>query len=228
MRILIVEDEFSLAQQVKLLLEEKGYSVDCEYDGQSGLEAALAEDYDLVLLDVNLPTMSGFEVLAQMREEENATPVLMLTARDETESKVKGLNLGADDYVVKPFAAEELLARIMAVFRRGQSGGGQVLTAHDIELDLASQQVRRSGKLITLSGKEYALLEYMLRNKNQIIPAQKLLEHVWGGEVDPFSKVVDVYIGYLRKKIDKAFTKAKPLLITIKGRGYMLQDGGGT
>lgn len=225
---MIVEDEFSLAEQVKLLLEDKGYSVDCVYDGQSGLEAALVEEYDLVLLDVNLPSLSGFEVLAQMREEENATPVLMLTARDELESKVKGLNLGADDYVVKPFAAEELLARIMAVFRRGQPGSGQVLTAQGLALDLISQQVRRSGKLITLSGKEFALLEYMLRNKNQIIPSQKLLEHVWGGEVDPFSKVVDVYIGYLRKKIDKAFLPAKPLIITVKGRGYMLQDLGGT
>lgn len=222
MRVLIVEDEIKLAQTLKKVLVAEHYVVEAMHDGEEGYLQAIDEDYDVIILDVGLPSMDGFEVCQKLREEGVKTPVLMLTARDTTKDKIEGLDSGADDYLVKPFSIEEMLARIRALVRRKQGIISSVLQVDSLELDSKAKVVKRVGKEISLSSREYALLEYLMHNPNQVLGKQQLLEHVWGGEVDPFSNVIDVYIGYLRKKIDKDFPKEAPLLHTIKGLGYRL------
>ena len=222
MRLLVVEDEIKLANSLKTILAHERYTVDVAYDGDKGFEQASVEPYDVIVLDVNLPGMDGLTVCAKLRQDGIKTPVLMLTARDTLQDKVKGLDVGADDYLVKPFAVEELLARIRAILRRESTQGEPILAVGDLTLDPEAHTVKRGQKNIDLSYKEYALLEYLMRHSGQVVPKQDLLEHVWGSEVDPFSNVIDVYIGYVRGKIDKAFPRKHPLLKTFKGLGYRI------
>lgn len=224
MRILIVEDEEKLASSLKKILESESYAVDTAPDGELGLDMALSEDYDLIILDLGLPKMDGVAVCRELRAEGVDKPVLMLTARDSIKDKTGGLDTGADDYLVKPFVLEELLARIRSLLRR--SGGTKeiILKSGSLIVDPVSKSVSRAGKEIRLTAKEFGLLEYLMRRKGQIIGKQQLLEHVWDMNADPFSNVVDVYIGYLRNKIDKEFPKEKPLITTFKGMGYKIEN----
>jgi DNA-binding response OmpR family regulator len=223
MRILIVEDEDKLRHNLSLYLRHQKYSIDEASDGEEGLELALVEDYDLIILDLGLPKLSGIEVCQQIRAEEVNTPILMLTARDTVDDKISGLDAGADDYLIKPFSLEELSARIRALLRRKSTDKSPILSLDTLTLDPVTHQVTRAGSNLSLSAKEYSLLEYLLRHVNQIISKQILLEHIWGSEIDPFSKVIDVYIGYLRNKIDRDFPEEKPLIHTTRGMGYQLR-----
>ena len=222
MRILVVEDEEKLAKSLKKALEAESYAVDVALDGEEGYEMAGVEEYDLVILDLGLPSLDGVEVAKKLREEKVKTPILMLTARDTTENKIQGLDSGADDYLVKPFEFEELIARIRALLRRGPKNPDLILKVGTLTLDPTGHIVKRGNRELRLSAKEYALLEYLMRNSGQILSKSQLIEHVWDSELNPFSNVVDVYIGYLRNKIDKPFPKENPLVITIKGIGYRI------
>jgi DNA-binding response OmpR family regulator len=225
MRLLVVEDEQKLALSLKKALEAERYAVDVAFDGREGFEKASVENYDLLILDVGLPFQDGFAVTKQLREEGVQTPILFLTARDTTKDKVSGLDSGGDDYLIKPFNFDELLARVRALLRRAPSGKAQpILQLDTLELDPASQRVVRAGKTIEVTPKEYALLEFFMRHPRRMLTKTQLLEHVWDEHADPFSSVVDVYIGYIRAKIDKAFPQQKKLLKTFKGRGYSLTD----
>lgn len=222
MRLLVIEDEFKLARALKKVLEQERYAVDLSYDGEAGYDLATGENYDLIILDLTLPKLDGLEVCQKIRAENITTPIIMLTARDALEDRVKGLDVGADDYVVKPFAFAELLARIRSLLRRESVTASPLLRVDNLTLDPEAHTVMRGKKTLNLSAKEYALLEYLMRHAGQVVKKQDLLEHVWGGDVDPFSNVVDVYIGYVRNKVDKDFPKKKPLLKTIKGMGYKI------
>ncbi|MEZ6255664.1 MAG: response regulator transcription factor [Patescibacteria group bacterium] len=222
MRILIVEDEHKIANSIKQGLEQEGYSADTAYTGTDGYDLASTEEYDLIILDIMLPGMNGLQICTNLRKNHIHTPVLMLSARAETEDKITGLDTGADDYLAKPFAFTELLARIKALLRRPNGITPQVLTCADLALDTQNFTVTRSNKNITLSKKEFALLEYLLRHKNQIIAKDKIIEHVWDYDSDILPNTVEVYIGYLRKKVDKPFDKS--LLKTIRGFGYKIEE----
>jgi len=222
MRILIVEDERKLANSLKTALQAESYAVDVSFDGEEGYENAAVNDYDLIVLDLGLPTLDGVTVCKKLREEKISTPILMLTARDTTDDKIKGLDSGADDYLVKPFKFEELLARIRALIRRGQNQTEAIYQCDNLTLNPASHLVKRAGKEINLTSREYALLEFLISHPGQILSKTQVMDHVWDTETDPFSNVVDVYIGYLRQKIDKNFSKETPLLQTTKGLGYKL------
>jgi DNA-binding response OmpR family regulator len=223
MRILIIENEVKLGQSLKKVLVSQGYAVDIETNGESGYARGATEDYDLILLDVGLPRMDGLAVCRHLRADRIIVPILMLTARDTLADKVTGLDQGADDYLVKPFDVEELLARMRSLLRRGRPNPAVILEAGSLQLDVATRIACRCGQEIALSAKELALLEFMLRHPNHILSKQQLLDHVWDGEVDPFSNVVDVYIGYLRQKVDRPFPGEKTLLVTVKGLGYRLE-----
>jgi heavy metal response regulator len=220
MRILIVEDEPGVAGFVEQGLTEAGYAVDIARDGADGLEYARAFEYDAMVLDIMLPKMNGLEVLREMRNERIKTPVLLLTARDGVDDRVRGLDVGADDYLVKPFAFPELLARIRALLRRPPLQSGNILQVGDLEMDLSQHEVRRAGKLLELSPREFALLELFLRHPNQVLSRTQIIEHIWNFEFYSETNVVDVYIGYLRRKIDRGFHP--PLIQTIRGVGYRL------
>lgn len=222
MRILIVEDEVKIATLLKESLIAKRYVVDVCYDGEAGFNQALEEVYDLVILDLGLPRMDGVEVCAQLRQEGLDTPILMLTARDAVESRVMGLDVGADDYLIKPFSLDELLARIRSLLRRGSQSTSSLLMVADVRLNQKTLEVTRADTAIRLSAKEYALLEFLMREPSAIMSKSTLLDHVWGGEVDVFSNVVDVYVGYLRNKLNKPFPQSLKLLETVKGMGYRL------
>lgn len=222
MRILLVEDERKLALSLKKVLVAESYAVDVCFDGQEGYDTASVEDYDLIILDIGLPTMDGVTISQRLRSEKIKIPIIMLTARDSTDNKIEGLDSGADDYIVKPFEFKELLARIRALLRRDNSERELILQVGSLTLDPASHIVKRAGKEISLSGKEYALLEFLIRHKETIVSKTQIIEHVWDIDIDPFSNIVDVYIGYLRKKIDKPFIKEKPLIQTVKGIGYRI------
>lgn len=222
MRILIIEDEVKIATLLKESLIAKRYVVDVCYDGEAGFNQALDEAYDLVILDLGLPLMDGVEVCTRLRQEGLDTPILMLTARDAIESRVTGLDVGADDYLIKPFSLDELLARIRSLLRRGSQATSSLLTVVDVSLNQKTLEVTRAGKAIRLSAKEYALLEFLMREPSAIMSKSTLLDHVWGGEVDVFSNVVDVYVGYLRNKLNKPFPQSLKLLETVKGMGYRL------
>ncbi len=222
MRILIIEDEEKLAALLKKTLESESYSVDTANNGKGGYELASIEDYDLIILDIGLPQMDGIEVSKSLRNDDIKTPIIMLTARDTTKNKIEGLDSGADDYLIKPFEFEELLARIRALIRRGQGSPEPIFTVGNLSLDPSTHIVKRANKEIVLSAKEYSLLEYLISHPKQIISKQKLIDHVWDASLDPFSNVIDVYIGYLRTKIDKAFPKEKALIHTVKGLGYRI------
>lgn len=222
MRILLVEDELSIAQFICQGLSEAGYAIDVVGDGNRGLEYALAAEYDVILLDILLPGRDGLAVLKQLRAHGRKTPVLLLTARDAIDDRVKGLDLGADDYLTKPFAFPELLARLRALLRRPPLQTDTVLRVGDLELDIARREVRRAGRLIELSPREFMLLHYLMRHPQQVLTRTQIGEHIWNFDFISESNVVDVYIGYLRRKIDRGF--AQPLLHTIRGVGYRLSS----
>ncbi|OGV97449.1 hypothetical protein A2W24_05750 [Microgenomates group bacterium RBG_16_45_19] len=221
MKILIIEDEIRLAQALKTILVDEGYQVTLAFDGPSGLAQANQRLFDLMLLDLTLPGLDGISLCQQWRRDGNDTPIIMLTARDTTTDRVMGLDAGADDYLVKPFAVKELLARIRAVFRRQQ----QVVTqfyCDDLSIDTLTRLVKRQGQEINLTATEYKLIKYLAEHQDQVVTKEAVRKAVWGKKLPAGSKTVDVYIGYLRHKIDKPFKSSPPLLHTIKGRGYRL------
>jgi DNA-binding response OmpR family regulator len=223
MRILVVEDEHKIAASLKKGLEQETYAVDAVFDGSEGYDLATSEEYDVIILDLMLPGMSGIEICTKLRENGNHTAILMLTARGEVEDKVKGLNIGADDYLVKPFAFSELLARIKALLRRPKQTIQKVLAYNDLLVNTITFEVKREGKRINLSRKEYALLEYLMRHPKRIFSKEQLIQSVWNYDADILPNTVEVYIGYLRNKIDKPFTKTKHLIHTVRGFGYKLE-----
>lgn len=224
MKVLVVEDEVQIALAIKSGLEQEAYAVDVAHDGEEGLAAALGDDYDLILLDLMLPGMDGLEICQKLRAEGKTTPILMLTAKSSAQDVVKGLDTGADDYLAKPFSFEILLARIRALLRRPHESAGEILIAADeqISLDPATKEVKRSGKLVELSTKEYALLEYLMRNKGKVMSKNNIINHVWDFDADILPNNVEVFITYLRAKIDKPFTKKPPIIQTVRGFGYKI------
>ncbi len=222
MRILVVEDEKKVASFIKKGLEEEYYSVDIAYDGKEGYHLALTEEYDLIILDIMLPVKDGLTVIKELRQENISTPVLFLSAKDSLKDKIEGLNLGADDYLTKPFSFEELVARVRALLRRTSVNKTIELKAGDLILDTQKHIVLRNGNEITLTPKEYSILEYLIRNKNKIISRTILTEHVYDYHFDTDTNVIDVYINKLRNKIDKGYEKH--LLNTVRGIGYIIKD----
>ncbi|PYO59056.1 MAG: DNA-binding response regulator [Candidatus Rokuibacteriota bacterium] len=221
MRILVVEDERKVASFLRQGLQEEGHAVETAGDGAAALDMLLeGPGYDLVVLDVMLPKRDGFDVLKTLRQRRVQTPVLCLTARDAVSDKVAGLDLGADDYLTKPFAFEEFLARVRALLRRGTGQRAPVLKLADLTLDPATRTVTRDGRRITLTTREYALLEYFLRNVGRVLTRPMIAQHVWGLDFDPESNIIDVYVGYVRRKIDG--DGERRLLHTVRGAGYML------
>jgi len=224
MKLLVVEDEHKIANAIKQGLEQESYAVDVAYDGDQGLANALTESYDLMILDRMLPgSVDGIAICKQVRQKGIHTPVLMLTAKDQINDRVVGLDSGADDYLVKPFAFEELLARIRALLRRPKDTASPILRVKDLSLDPASFSVKRHDKTINLSKREFALLEYLMRNKGRILSKQNIINHVWDFDADVLPNTVEVYMGYLRQKIDKPF-KGAALIHTVRGFGYRLGD----
>ena len=222
MRILLAEDEKDLNNILTSKLKDEGYSVDACFDGADALEYLNAADYDGAILDVMMPGMDGFEVLKKLREGGKDTPVMFLTARDTVADRVKGLDLGACDYLIKPFSMEELLARVRVLMRERYSATtDNILRADDLEVDTAAHTVQRGGKEISLSAKEYALLEYLLHNKNIVLTREQIEDHIWNFDYEGGTNVVDVYISYLRRKIDDGFENK--LIRTVRGSGYKLQ-----
>lgn len=224
MKILVVEDEHLIANSLKKGLEQEKYTVDIAYDGLEGYDLASSGDYDLILLDLMLPNLDGLTICKKLRQENNHTPILMLTAKSQLEDKIIGLNSGADDYLTKPFAFEELLARIRALSRRPQKTNGKILTVGDLSLDTVTYEVKRGNKNIQLSSKEYSLLECLIRHSNQILNKDQLIQYVWSYESDILPNTVEVYIRNLRQKIDIPFKNKTPLIKTIRGFGYKITN----
>jgi two-component system, OmpR family, copper resistance phosphate regulon response regulator CusR len=222
MKILLIEDEERLVSFIRKGMSAEGYEVTVAYDGRMGLSLFRKDIYDIILLDVNLPQINGFELCRLIRQENETIPVLMLTALDSMDDKSDGFNAGADDYLVKPFEFQELLLRLRALTRRGGTKQKQVLRLADLELNLDTKTVSRAGKRIDLTTREYSLMEYMMLNKGKIISRVDISERVWGLNFDTNTNVIDVYISYLRKKIDKDFSPK--LLHTIVGMGYVLRE----
>ncbi len=222
MRILLVEDDADLAQFIRKGLKEEQYAVDVATDGEEGLELALHNAYDLLILDIGLPKLDGLALCRRIRDKGNMTPVLLLTARNTVEDKVSGFDTGADQFLPKPFAFVELLAQIRALLRRGSAQQIVQLQVADLRLDPASHRVWRAGKEIALTNKEYALLEFLLRNKNRVLTRTAIIEHVWDISYDPMTNIVDAHIRALRAKIDREFSP--PLIATVRGAGYMLEE----
>jgi DNA-binding response OmpR family regulator len=223
MRILLVEDEKKLADLIARALKAERYAVDTANDGQSGWELADTYNYDFVILDLMLPVLSGTEVLRRIRRKNQHVPILILTARDATEEKVKNFEAGADDYLTKPFTFAELLVRVKALLRRGPVSRDSVLRVGDLEVDRLSQQVRRGGRKIELTAKEYALLEYLATNPGRVFSRTMIIEHVWDQSFEGLTNIVDVYVRHLRSKVDDNFTTK--LIRTVRGVGYSLSDG---
>jgi len=222
MRILVIEDEKKIADFIKRGLKEEDYAVDVAYDGENGHFLAKTNEYDLILLDLMLPKIDGITLCRKLKEEKVKAPIIMLTAKDTVKDKVLGLDSGADDYLTKPFVFEELLARIRAILRKSDFQMATQLKADDLALDLSTHKVTRGAKEIELTAKEYALLEYLMRNKGSVVTRTMISEHVWDIDFDTFTNVIDVYINYLRNKID--YGSKKKLIHTIRGRGYILKD----
>jgi two-component system, OmpR family, response regulator len=221
MRVLVVEDEVKMARALRRGLEQEGYAVDTAGDGEDGLFQGTENPYDVIVLDVMLPKLDGFEVCRRLREAGRWAPVLMLTARDGVGDRIAGLDVGADDYLVKPFSFGELLARLRALLRRSPVERPPVLAAGDVVLDPATHSVTRAGQRVELSVREFGLLEYLLRRPGQVVTRTSILEHCWDVNYDGFSNVVDVYVGYLRKKLEQPF--GRPLIRTVRGVGYVLE-----
>ncbi len=224
MKVLVVEDEHKIANSIKKGLEQENYVVDAVYDGTSGYDMASGETYDVIILDLMLPDMDGIEVCKKLRENSIHTPILMLTARGQLEDRVEGLNSGADDYLVKPFAFTELLARLKALSRRPKDASGPVLSAGDLSLNTLTYEVKRGNKQIDLSRKEYTLLEYLLRHQNTILTKDQIINNIWDYDSNILPNTVEVYIGYLRNKIDKTFPEKRPMISTVRGFGYKIES----
>ena len=222
MRILVVEDEKKLAGVLKQGMEERGYAVDVAHDGQTALELGLRTDYDCAVLDLMLPRRDGAEVCREMRRRGRTTPILVLTARSATDEKVRLLDLGADDYLTKPFAFEELLARVRALMRRGLVEPRTVLRVADLELDPATRKVQRAGREIGLTSREFAVLEYLMRHSGNVVTRNMIADHVWDISYDSGSNIVEVYINHLRRKVDQDFELK--LIHTLRGAGYSVRE----
>ncbi len=221
MRILLVEDELKVSSFIRSALEEQSYAVDVSHEGEEGYYLAESTPYDLIILDIMLPKMDGFQLLRRLRARKPNLPVLVLTARGSVEDRVRGLDLGADDYLVKPFALAELIARVRALLRRGRESGPE-LRVGDLILDGARRRVTRGGKTIELSNKEFSLLEYLMRNANHAVTRGMIAEHVWDSSFDSFTNVIDVYINHLRNKIDRS--SGRKLIHSVRGVGYRISD----
>ncbi|MCL5795585.1 MAG: response regulator transcription factor [Patescibacteria group bacterium] len=222
MRILIIEDDYKIAHAIKRGLEQESYAADVSLNGKDGLGSALTIDYDLIILDRMLPEVDGIKICQALREKKNNTPILILTAKDKIEDRVAGLNAGADDYLVKPFAFEELLARVRALLRRPQQVSKNILKTGDLELNTVTFDVIRGNKKIRLSSKEFALLEYLMRNAGRILTKDNIINHVWDYDADILPNTVEVFVGYLRNKIDKPFKNKPALIQTARGFGYKI------
>jgi len=223
MRILVVEDDHTIANAIRRGLEQESFAVDVAYEGAEGFDLASTEEYDVIILDLMLPAMDGLTLTRKLRGEEHIhTPVLMLTARGEVDDRVKGLNSGADDYLSKPFAFAELLARVRALTRRPKQSLNPVLTVDDLSLNTLTYNVTRKDKPVRLSKKEYALLEYLMRHKRNVRTKEQIIGNVWDYNADVLPNTVEVYMGYLRNKIDKPFPAAKRLVHTVRGFGYRI------
>ena len=221
MRVLVIEDESGVAGFLKKGLGEASYAVDQADNGIDGLHKAVSETYDAIVLDLMLPGMDGFSVLREVRSREIGTPVICLTARDGVDDRIKGLDLGADDYLAKPFSFSELLARLRALLRRGRDLHPNPITVADLQVDVLARSVHRGDRRIDLSPTEFALLEYLARHAGQVLSRTMILEHVWDMNQDPMTNVIDVHINRLRKKVDQCFDR--PLIRTIRGVGYVLR-----
>jgi len=222
MRILVVEDEKKVSTFIQRGLEEEGFTVDVAFDGEEGLKKVEAQSYDLILMDVMLPKMDGLAAIKALRDKDIQTPVLCLTARDSVDDKVSGLDIGADDYLAKPFAFVELVARCRALIRRGSNVRGAEIFFADLRLDPVAHKVWRAGDEITLTSKEYALMEYFIRNPNRVLTRLMIAESVWDYTFDSFTNIIDVYVNYLRNKIDQKYDKK--LIHTVRGAGYALKE----
>ncbi|MEW6325062.1 MAG: response regulator transcription factor [Nitrospirota bacterium] len=221
MRVLVIEDERKVANFLRQALEEERYAVDQAFDGEEGLELATAYEYDVIILDLMLPKKGGAQVLKELRQEKRRSPVMVLTARDGLKEKVATLDAGGDDYLTKPFSIEEFLARVRALLRRGQPAG-EALQVGDLTLNPATREVQRGTRRIELTNKEYALLEYLMRNAARVVTRSQIAEHVWNLQFDTETNVIDVYVAYLRQKIDRG--EPVRLIHTVRGVGYLLSD----
>ena len=222
MKILLAEDEIDLNNVITRYLKKNGYSVDSVLDGEEALDYLEYGEYDLIILDIMMPKVNGFEVIKKLRDKGNHTSVLMLTARDSADDKVKGLDLGADDYIVKPFDFNELMARIRAVVRRKYGNSSNKLVIGDLILDISEKSVTRAGKQIELTGKEYEVLEYLMQSKNRILSRDQIKEHVWDFDYEGDSNIIDVLIKNIRKKID--IEDGKQIIYTKRGLGYVIKE----
>jgi DNA-binding response OmpR family regulator len=224
MRLLVIEDEHKIANSIRQGLEQEGFVVDVAYTGTTGYDLASTENFDLIILDLMLPELNGMDICTKLRKENNQTPILMLTAKSELEDKIEGLTKGADDYLTKPFAFVELLARIKALLRRPTAIVSETLKCGNLELNTKNFEVTRNRQKIELSKKEYVLLEYLMRNKNRVLSKENIAEHVWSYDSDILINTVEVYIRYLRNKIDKPFKEEPSLIKTSRGFGYKLEE----
>ena len=222
MRILLVEDDVAIARSLKECLEDEAYAVDVVYDGDEGYRTATADDYDVIILDVMLPEMNGHEVCRALRQDGNQTPILMLTARDAERDIIEGLDVGADDYLAKPFSFEVLLARLRALLRRPNEKLEEVLRVGDLTLDPSLKKVMRANQKINLTAKEYGVLEYLMRNTGKVLSKEQIISHVWDFDADVLPNNVELFIMFLRRKIDKPF--GSKLIHTVPGFGYKLED----
>ena len=220
MRLLLVEDEKAIGAPLQKGLTNKGFAVDWKTDGESGLESALINEYDCIVLDLNLPNMDGLEVAKQLREREISTPILMLTARTQQEDLLKGFDSGADDYLRKPFDFRELVHRIQSLIKRNSVEKSDLMSVEDVELDSKSYKVTRAGEAVDLNNKEFGVFEYLLRNRGSVVSQEELLEHVWDEQIDSFTQTVRTNIKTLRKKLDPD----KKIIKTVKGRGYVIEN----
>ncbi len=222
MRILLVEDDTAIARSLKEGLEDEAYAVDVAHDGDEGYRTVTADDYDVIILDVMLPEMNGYEVCRALRQDGNQTPILMLTARDAERDIIEGLDMGADDYLAKPFSFEVLLARLRALLRRPNEKLEEILRVGDLTLDPSLKKVMRAAQEISLTAKEYAVLEYLMRNAGKVLPKEQIISHVWDFDADVLPNNVELFVMFLRRKIDKPF--GSKLIHTVPGFGYKLED----
>jgi DNA-binding response OmpR family regulator len=223
MKILIVEDEHKIANLLKQGFEQERFTVDVAYDGTSGLDYASSEPYDAIILDRLLPGINGLELCKKLRELGNHTPILMLTAKVQVSDRVEGLNSGADDYLTKPFAFEELLARIKALSRRPKTTTSNILQVGDLSLNIDTYEIKRGKEQIMLSSKEFALLEYLMRHQNKTLSKEQIINHVWSYDANILPNTVEVFVGYLRNKVDRPFKDKKNLIHTVRGFGYKIK-----
>lgn len=224
MRILVIEDDHKIANAIKRGLEQELFAVDVAFTGKEGLGSALTFDYDLLIIDRMLPEIDGIKICGALRAKKINTPILFLTAKDKVSDRVEGLNAGADDYLIKPFAFQELIARIRALLRRPSKPIENILAVADLTLNTLTFDVKRGGKKVSLSNKEFALLEYIMRNPGRILTKDNIISHVWDYDADVLPNTVEVYIGYLRNKIDKPFKSSPELIHTVRGFGYKISE----